>query len=437
MTRAEERLRDYFGAVADSVRPDNTAPLEPPRPPRRQRRAYGHRDWSGQRGWKAWGVPLVAGASVLAVVSLSVTVAGLTAGHRSAASSASPATTGRPQYYAELDGSATGGSVVILSSSSGAVIASVQKSAFPRNAALPAQPLGILDAVAAAPDDRTFYAEMLVADNKAWIFRFRVSGLGSVTGITRIPGGIVQSAYNGGIPRLVVSPDGGRLALTTTTSSTALSGHGHVIAVQDEIVVINLRAGTQRVWQGGLYRTGTSFAIQGLSWDDSDRSLLFVPAWCSPHVYVLSCPYFVGSNGDSQVRLLTVSGSGASLAGSQVLLGARAGVQQVVSDHDGHLDVLNLSGPQSKQGLPMTVTVEQFSAASGALRRVLYRHAYHGAPYRDLIGVYLSADPSGSYLLLGLEFAAAVTNQAGWIDQGSLRPLKAGKENAELLPDAW
>jgi hypothetical protein len=386
-------------------------------------------------------VPLAAGASVLAVVSLAVTLGGLTAGHRSAASPASRTTTGRPQYYAELDGSATGGSVVILSSSSGAVIANVQKSAFLQNAALPAQPLGILNAVAAAPDDRTFYAEMLVAHNQSWIFRFSVSGLGSVTGITRIPGGIVHGGYNAGIPRLVVSPDGGRLALTTTSSTAlkALSGHGHVNAVQDEIVVINLRAGTQRSWQDGLYRTGRSFDIQGLSWDDSGRSLLFVPAWCTPTAYVLSCPYFVGNNGYSQVRLLHVSGSGANLAGSQVLLDARAGVQQVVSDRDGHLDVLNLSGPQSKQGRPMTVTVEQFSAASGALRRVLYRHAYRGVPYRDyLIGVYLSADPSGSYLLLGLEFASStVTNQVGWIDQGSLRPLKAGKENAELLPDAW
>ncbi len=435
MTRAEERLRDYFGAVADSVRPDSTAPLAPPRPPVRQRRAFGHRDWSEQRGWKAWGVPLVAGASVLAVVSLSVTLAGLTAGHRSAASPASRAT-GRPQYYAELDGSATGGSVVIFSSFSGAVIASVQKSAFLQKAALPAQPLGILDAVAAAPDDRTFYAEMLLADNQAWIFRFRVSGLGSVTGITRIPGGIVH-AYSAGIPRLVVSPDGRSLALTAT-SSTALRGHGHVTAVQDEIVVIDLRAGTARTWQGGLYRPGRSFDIQGLSWVDSGRSLLFVPAWCTPTNHVLSCPYFVGSNGYSQVRLLNVSGSGASLAGSRLLLGARARVQQVVSDHDGHLDVLNLSGPQSKQGRPMTVTVEQFSAASGALQRVLYRHAYHGAPYRDhLIGVYLSADPSGRYLLLGLEFASTDTNQAGWIDQRSLRPLKAGKDDAELLPDAW
>lgn len=442
MTRVEERLRDYFGAVADSVRPDNTAPLAPPRPPRRQRRAYGHRDRSGRRVWQAWGAPLVAGVSVLAVVSLAVTLAGLTTGHRSAAAPASGTTTGRPQYYAQIDGSATGGSVVIMSASSGAVIASVPKSTFLQHAALPAQPTGMLAAVAAAPDDRTFYAEMFVADNQAWIFKFRVSGPGSVTGIARIPGGIVRGAYASGIPSLVVSPDSERLALTTTSSaalSAILTGRGHVNAVQDEIVVIDLRAGTQRTWQDGLYRTGSSFVIQDLSWDDSGRSLLFVPVWCSPTGYGSSCPFFVGGNSYSQVRLLNVGGSGASLAGSRVLLGAQDAVQRVVSDQAGHLDVLNLSGPQSKAGRPTTVTVEQFSATSGALQRVLYRHAYQGAAYRDhLIGVYLGADPSGRYLLLGLEFdVSTVTNEVGWIDQGSLRPLKVGRNDAELLPDAW
>jgi hypothetical protein len=455
MTRAEERLRDYFGAVADSVRPDNTAPLASPRPLRRQRRAYGHRDRSGHRGWQAWGAPLVAGVSVLVVVSLAVTLAGLTSGHRSAASPASGTTTGRPQYYAEINGSADGGSVVILSSSSGAVIASVQKSVLLRDSALSAQPDGMITAVAAAPDDRTFYAEMSASNNQYWIFRFRVSGTGSVTGITRIPGGIVQGAYNAGIPRLVVSPDGESLALTTTTStslSAILSGDGHDNGIDDEIVVIDLRAGTQRIWQDGLYRTGSSFDIQDLSWDDSDQSLLFVPAWCtSTSFHVRSCPYSVGSDGYSQVRLLNVggSGTGASLADSQVLLGTKDAAQQAVSDQDGHLDVLNVSGPdpdylngsspESKQGRPMIVTVEQFSAASGALQRVLYRHAYQGATYRDhLVGFYLGADSSGSYLLLGLEFnVSTATNEVGWLDQGSLRPLKVGKDDAELLPDAW
>jgi hypothetical protein len=187
-----------------------------------------------------------------------------------------------------------------------------------------------------------------------------------------------------------------------------------------------------------------------LSWDDSGQSLLFVPAWCtSTGIYVRHCPYSVGSNGSSQVRVLNVSGSGtgASLADSQVLLGAKDGVQQVVSDQDGHLDVLNVSGPdpdplntsasESKQEQPITVTVEQFSAANGALQRVLYRHAYQGASYRNhLVAFYLGADPSGGYLLLGLEFNAS-TNAVGWLDQGSLHPLKVGKDDAELMPDGW
>lgn len=440
MTRTEARLRDYFSAAADSVRADNTAPLAPPRPTRRQRRAYRRRGWSGRRGWQAWGAPLVAGASVLTVVAAAVTLAGLTAGHRSAAAPASGTTAGQPQYYAEVDGSDTGGSVVILATSSGAVIANVDMATLLRTANLPAQPIGMLAAVAAAPDDHTFYAEMFVAHNLAWIFKFSVSGAGSVTGITRIPGGIVPGAYASGVPRLVVSPDGERLALTTTSRtslSAILSGSGHNNAVQDEIVVIDLRTGTQRTWEDGLFRTGSTFSIQSLSWHDGDRSLLFVPGW-----YSRTSPFFFGGSGNSQVRLLDISGrasAGGSLADSKVLLGAQDAVRQVVSDQNGNLDVLQVSGPGTDQKQPVTVTVEQFSAASGALERVLYQHVYQGARYRNhLVGVYLGADPSGSYLLLGLEFnVGTVTNEVGWIDQGSLRPLKVGKYDAVVLPDAW
>jgi hypothetical protein len=70
---------------------------------------------------------------------------------------------------------------------------------------------------------------------------------------------------------------------------------------------------------------------------------------------------------------------------------------------------------------------------------VLYQRAYQGLSYRDyLIGMYLDADPSGRYLLLGLVFdVRTVPNQVGWIDDGFLRALKVGQNDAELWPDAW
>jgi hypothetical protein len=294
--------------------------------------------------------------------------------------------------------------------------------------------------VAAAPDDRTFYVELLEAENQIWIYTFRVNGSGLVSGITRIRGGVVDGGYASGHFSLAVSPDGGSLALTTTSAAAmaAISGHGGVEAVQDEIVVIDLRSGVDRVWRGGLYSTRTFFSIQSLSWADRGRSLVFVPAWC-PAGVADGCPYSVGSRGYSQVRLLSVSGDGGSLAGSRVLLGAAASVQEAVSDQDGNLDVLTLSGPRSEQHLPTTVTVEQFAASTGALRGVLYQRAYQGHTDQDhLIGMYLGADPSGRYLLLGVEFdVSTVPNQVGWIDNGSLRMLKVGKNDAELLPDAW
>jgi hypothetical protein len=435
MTRTEVRLRDYFDAVADSVRAGNTAPLAPP-PPRERRRA---KDAFPHRGWQAWGLPLAAGASVLAVVSLSLALAGLTTDHRPAASPMTGAAMTPPQYYAQVDGSSAGGSVVVMSTSSGAVIARVQRSALLRDPAFSAEP-GLIAAVAAAPDDRTFYAEVLAAHSQIWIFRFRVDGPGLVSGITRIPGGVVKGAYGSGHFSLAVSPDGGSLALTTTSAAAmaAINGHGGVQAVQDEIVVIDLRSGVQRAWHGGLYSTGTTFDIQNLSWADRGRSLVFVPAWC-PTGVAAGCPYSVGSRGHSQVRLLSVSGDGGSLAGSHVLLGAAASVQDAVSDQDGNLDVLTLSGPRSEQGLPTTVTVERFSASTGALRGVLYQRAYQGSSYQDyLIGTYLGADPSARYLLLGLEFdVSTVPNEVGWIDNGFLHVLKVSKNDAELLPDAW
>jgi hypothetical protein len=433
MTRTEERLSDYFGAVADSVRADNTRPLAPPRPPHRERAKAASR----HRGWQAWAPPLAAAASVLAVVVLATVVPGLIAGRQPAVSPPTGASPAPPRYYAQLDGSSTGGSVAVMSTSTGAVIANVQISALLHASGLRAE-LGVLVAVAAAPDDRTFYTEMLAPDQQVWIFTFNVNGPGLVSGIARIRGGVLAGGYASGHPSLTVSPDGGNLALTVTSGAAlgAIQGHGGVSAVQDEIVVIDLRSGTDRGWHGGLYRAGTSFDIQDLSWAGNGRSLDFVPAWCSDRVFT-GCPYSVGSGDYSQVRQLSVSGGG-NLAGSRVLLGASASVQEVVSDQDGHLDVLKLSGPESAQHLPMTVTVEQYSA-SGAPLGVLYRHAYQGRSYREyLIGSYLVADPSGRYLLLGLEFgSSAVRNQVGWIDHGSLRMLTVGQNDAELLPDAW
>jgi hypothetical protein len=436
MTRTEDRLRNYFAAVTDSVRAGNTRPLAPPQP---------HEQRLRRRGWQAWGLPLAAAASVLAVVALAVGLAGLTTVHRPVASPTTEAVITPPRYYAEVDGSSAGGSVVIMSTSSGAVVARVQGSALLRDPALSAEPRLVV-AVAAAPDDRTFYVEMLMQHNQAWIFAFRVEGPGLVKGIARIRGGVVNGGYGSGHASLAVSPDGRSLALTTTSSAAidAIDGHGGVHAVQDEIVVIDLRSGAHHTWSGGLYKAGTSFDLQDLSWADRGRSLIFVPAWC-PADAAGGCPYSVLGRSHSQVRQLSVSvsgdgdGDGGSLAGSRVLLGAAVSAQEAISDRDGNLDVLTLSGPESKQGLPMTVTVEQFSASTGVPRGVLYRHAYRGHSYHDyLIGTYLGADPSGMYLLLGLEFdVSTVPNQVGWINHGSLRVLKVGKDDAELVPDAW
>ncbi|HEX8007228.1 MAG TPA: hypothetical protein VF482_12445, partial [Trebonia sp.] len=100
MTKTEERLRDYLGAVADSVRPDNTRPLVPPDTRKRSQRAA--KGGGGHRGWRVWAVPLAAAASVVAVVSVTAAVGGHVAAHR--ASSSRTGTTAPPlRYYVEVE----------------------------------------------------------------------------------------------------------------------------------------------------------------------------------------------------------------------------------------------------------------------------------------------------------------------------------------------
>ena len=125
-----------------------------------------------------------------------------------------------------------------------------------------------IEAVAAAPDDRTFYVEYgLISPNltgrQIWIFSFSLTGSGSVTPQTMIKGGPITD-----LPtdlktwgNLAVSPDGTKLALTADSIDRvpALSP-----AYSDKIIVIDLLTGQRTQWQGGLFRTSKQFSIPDL-----------------------------------------------------------------------------------------------------------------------------------------------------------------------------
>ena len=264
MTRTEDRLQDALSARAGQVRDERLRPLPAPAPDlRRQAR-------------NAWLIPAAAAASVLLVIAVVVAVT------RHAAVSRTQQTTSQvamPGYFVQWAGrTGPSGRIQVRSVSTGAVIATVPPPKPPIADALD------IEAVAAAPDDRTFYVEYgLFTPNltgrQIWIFSFSLTGSGSVTPQTMIKGGPITNSLPGqqSWGNLAVSPDGTKLALTADSIGRvpALSS-----AYSDKIIVIDLLAGQRTQWQGGLFRTGKQFSIPDVSWSADGRSLIFLGQWC-------------------------------------------------------------------------------------------------------------------------------------------------------------
>ena len=151
--------------------------------------------------------------------------------------------------------------IEVQSVSTGAVIATVRPPKPPRGGALN------VGAVAAAPDDRTFYVEYgLVSPNinvtQTWILTFSITGSGSATPLTTVKGGLLshQPPDLQTWGSLAVSPDGSKLALTVDSSdhiSNTSPGYS------DKIIVIDLHTGQRTQWQGGLYRPGRAVLDPG------------------------------------------------------------------------------------------------------------------------------------------------------------------------------
>jgi hypothetical protein len=432
MTRIEERLRDAMQASAARVRDDRLRPLPAPEPDPGAERKARHR-----QAWRAWLIPVAAAASVLLVIGLVLAVT------RHATQTQPPASpqVALPGYFVRV---APGGGtppIEVQSVSTGAVIATVRPPKSPRGGTLN------VDAVAAAPDDRTFYVEYgLVSPDinvtQTWILTFSITGSGSVTPLTTVKGGLLSHQPPGlqTWGDLAVSPDGSKLALTVDSSdhiSNTSPGYS------DKIIVIDLRTGQRTQWQGGLYRPGKQFSIPDLSWSADGRSLVFLGQWCDPAGQGTSCDGTSGPGGyrDAQVWSLSAAGGG-SLDRGRVLLRQSARypliAQALGGPHGSDLTVAVLSGQANKLGERPELTVEDVSAATGAVRGVNYRvsraQGLGGFPQQ----VWLAADPSGQHLLIS--YAVDGGFIIGWIGHGALHRLPIAQPylpNDPTLIIAW
>ena len=409
MSRTEDRLQDALSALAGQVRDERLRPLPAPDPdPRRQAR-------------NAWLIPAAAAASVLLIIAVVVAVT------RHAAESRTQQTTSQvamPSYFVQWVGNGPSGRIQVRSVSTGAVIATVPPPKPPFADALD------IAAVAAAPDDRTFYVEYgpispNLTGRQIWIFSFSLTGSGSVTPQTMIKGGLItnQTAGPQTWGNLAVSPDGTKLALTadSTDRVPALSS-----AYSDKIIVIDLLTGRRTQWQGGLFRTGKQFSIPDLSWSADGRSLIFLGQWCDPPGQTTTCDGTSGPGGyrDAQVWSLSVATGGGSLTRGRVLLRQSARfpfIAQALGGPGGSdLTVAVLSG-QVANGNWRVLTVEDVSAATGAVLHVDYGLSLPRGQGRLPQQVWLTADPSGQHLLISYGVDGGFT--IGWIDHGALHRL--------------
>jgi hypothetical protein len=433
MTGIEERLRDALQASADRVRDVRLRPLPAPEPdPGAQRKAR-HR-----RVWRAWLIPAAAAASVVLVIGLVLAVTR----HDTQTHIQQPASQqAQPGYFVRV---APGGGtppIEVQSASTGAVVATVRPPKSPRGGALN------VGAVAAAPDDRTFYVEYgVVSPNinvtQTWVLTFSITGSGSVTPLTMVKGGLLShqppslQTWGG----LAVSPDGSKLALTAD-SSDHISDNSP--GYSDKIIVIDLRTGQRTAWQGGLYRPGKQFSISDLSWSADGRSLVFLGQWCDPAGRTTSCDGTSGPGGyrDAQVWSLSAATGGGSLARGRVLLRQSARIpfiaQALAGPGGSDLTVAVLSG-QVRDGDWRVLTVEDVSAVTGTMGRADYGLSLPPGQGRLPQQVWLTADPSGQHLLIS--YAVDGGFIIGWIGHGALHRLPIAQpylpDNATLII-AW
>lgn len=378
-------------------------------------------------------MPLAAAAAVALVIGLALVVTGggrPDTGGPAAGRGRTAATTGLPRFYAQLTGTnPVDSTVVIRSVTTGEAVAS---------ASLPGQAgwTMLADAMAAAPDGRTFYVAYTAIHAGAVQTRIYRFGFGG-TAPDLIKGGVIPGSASVALHgSMAVSPDGTKLALTVATPGHDGDGPGSM----DELAVIDLRTGIRTTWQGGLDRPGRTLLIQDVSWRADGRSVVFLALWCNPAVALHLCadatvPVTARA---AEVRALGVASGGGSLDRGAVLMSQQSTLyviaHAVAGPGPGGLTLVLLTGRTTTAGTWPVVIVERVTARSGLQAAVDYRLAARN-PSQWPHDVELGADPSGQHLLLSLDRRSGFL--FGWIGQGKLHPLPVSLPHYGPSITAW
>jgi len=438
MSRTEERLADALGAAARAVRDDTLRPLLVPA---RRRRHPG------------LVASLAGAAAVLLVVTVAVTTARYLPGQRVPSPATAP-----PAYY--VAAGFDGGPPVVRSTATGARTATV---------GIPGTYQGY--AVSSAANGTFFAAAIGSRSEGVVIYRFRLSAAGLVLGLSRVPDGALANKKwsDGGwsIGAFAASPSGSQLAIAMASGSAAgISGSfslsachasgecaspNFLLAVDDQIDVLNVGTGRTSVWQGGT-GPGYTFAVIGLSWTGNGDELVYYGQWCPnggnglpASAGTASCGAATGSatgipGMKAEVWALDAARPGGRLDSGHLLYRVPATfpyLAQVVISPDGKtITAVALTGPA--RGRSARLVVEQISVPSGRRLSVAYTRDLDVSGSKYLAPVNLSADGSGQHWLLSGTFCTLLTCSAGfngWIDGGRLVPLQPASADGGMDAD--
>jgi hypothetical protein len=422
LNKEEELLTRALTRAAGQLTPERLRPLAAP-------------SREGRARWRASSPRLAPAAAALAVVLVVALAMFVTSGHHQARipggaadGSQAQAAAGTPRYYAEAEGRLVGWhgpnsvQIVVRATASGAVVARIPDPAVPE--AKKVMPLS----VAAAPDDRTFYALYSTwgrSPGDLWIYRFRITTSDTVTGLTRVNGGVMTGqSYLANVGGFAVSPDGSQIALAMADTHT---GNSAAEAVAGEIVVLDLRTGGHAIWRGGLDQARQIFGIQSLSWTGDGKSLVYLAKWCPPGDVSYAgyggytCEILGSSQhpsqgaGFEQVRELKVTVGGGALNSGPVLF--RPSGQFPFLVDPGGTELTTIVTTRSD-----ALEVARISIATGRVTSVIGQIPPDGAA----LGTDgLAADSTGDYVLAWTPGIASTgfSFSHGWVRAGMYHPL--------------
>ena len=410
----ENLLREELQHEAQKVQPELLRPLQVP---------------TRRPSWRPRLLPFTAAAAVIAVITASALVAGLTvahkpAVHKPAVSGSAPASL--PRFYVTTSSSPDGRGIqaVVRASASEQVTGTV-----PVPSALPVEWAASGGTfVTAAADDRSFIIGVQggQAPTKLGLdlrlFRFAISDAGKPGHLTELAPAPMRNETTEGI---ALSPDGKLLAVSLQNDSSPDA----VGAIQ----VLNLATGATRTWTAPAH----SVYIPGPpSWADGSRVIAFT--WLrSTQSGLMSAP--------RGIRLLDTAAPGDNLVAGTVIVPrgmvAAGSIVSALITPDGRDVIVVTWRDLTPRASTHTVVVQfaEIQAATGRLVRLLYTRTepYGEVPFitlQDSLGV-LSLGSQGRYALVqGTQF--------GWLDvggpdSGRFTPLTAVPAGQYVNFAAW